>query len=196
MMASGKLKTKVEVGIREPRKFKEQGGPSGSGRNAQDEKIEEMAKIIKDLSNKLSKMEMEKSKPDPYVRNPNQFRRNLNTNPQFQQRPLKNEDQKIQAPFKTENLIQGDEVQEYDELDEEMNLLSDDDSEPHLTQQDYELSLGSGQLFDEENINNFDEPTSQYKVLTDSILVELHNKYDLRPRDKIVATNQPKKVLL
>jgi hypothetical protein len=83
-----------------------------------------MAKIIKDLSNKVSRMEMEKAKPDPYVRNPNQFRRNLNTNPQFQQIPLKNKDHKIQAPFKTENLIQGDEVQEYDELDEEMNLLS------------------------------------------------------------------------
>jgi hypothetical protein len=30
MMASRKLKTKVEMEIREPRKFKEQGGPSGS----------------------------------------------------------------------------------------------------------------------------------------------------------------------
>jgi len=38
MMASRKLKTKVEIGIREPRKFKEQGGPSGSWRSAQDEK--------------------------------------------------------------------------------------------------------------------------------------------------------------
>jgi hypothetical protein len=92
MMESGKLKTKVEIGIREPRKFKEQRGPSGSGRSAQDEKIDEMAKLIKDLSNNLSIMEMEKSKPDPYARNPNQFRRNINTNPQFQQRPLKNED--------------------------------------------------------------------------------------------------------
>jgi len=59
------------MGIREPRKFKEQGGLSGSKRNAQDEKIDEMAKLIKDLSNKLSKMEMEKSKTNPYVRNPN-----------------------------------------------------------------------------------------------------------------------------
>jgi hypothetical protein len=92
MMASGKLKTKVEMGIIELRKFKEQGEPSGSGRNAQDEKIDEMAKLIKYLSNKLSKMEMEKAKPNPYIRNPNQFRRNLNTNPKFQHRPFKNED--------------------------------------------------------------------------------------------------------
>jgi hypothetical protein len=194
MMASGKLKTKTEVGIREPWRFKEQGGPFGSGRNAQNEKIEEMDKIIKYLSNKISMMEMDKSKPNPYVRN--QRRRNLNTNPQIQQRQIKNEDKKIQAPFKTKNLIHGDEVQEYDELDEEMNNLSDDDNEPHLTQQDYKQSLSFGQLLDEQNINNFNEPTSQYKDLTDSILDELHNKYDLRPRDKTATSNPPKKVLM
>jgi hypothetical protein len=38
-----------------------------------------------------------------------------------------------------------------------MNFLSDDDSEPHLTQKYYEQSLGFGQLLNEENINNFDE---------------------------------------
>jgi hypothetical protein len=103
---------------------------------------------------------------------------------------------KFKLLFKTENLIQGDEVQEYDELDEEINLLSDDDSEPHPTQQDYEQYLGSGQLCDEENINNFDEPSLQYKVLIDSILAELHNKYDLRLIDKIVVVDQLKKVLL
>jgi len=69
------------MGIGEKRKFKEQEGPSGLGRNAQDEKIDEMAKLIKDLSNKLSKMEMEKDKPDSYVRNPNKFGININTNP-------------------------------------------------------------------------------------------------------------------
>jgi hypothetical protein len=95
MMASGKLKRKVELGIREPRRFKEQGGPFGSGRNTQDEKIKEMDKIIKYLSNKISKIEMEKAKPEPYVRNQNQLRRNLNTNLKIQQRQIKNEDQKI-----------------------------------------------------------------------------------------------------
>ena len=74
MMASRKLKTKVDMGTREPRNFKEQAGPFGSG------KISSEEKIIKDLSNKISRMEMEKSKHDPYVRN--QFRRN--PNPQIQ----------------------------------------------------------------------------------------------------------------
>jgi hypothetical protein len=61
-------------------------------------------------------MEIEKAKPDPYVRNQNQFRRNLNTNPHIQQRQIKNEEQKIQDPFKTKNLIQGYDVKYYDEL--------------------------------------------------------------------------------
>jgi hypothetical protein len=77
-----------------------------------------------------------------------------------------------------------------------MNNLSDDDSEPHLNQQDYEQSLSSRPLLDKKNINNFDEPTPQYKDLTDSILEELHNKYDLRTRDKIATFNPLKKVLM
>jgi len=75
MMTFGKLKTKVELGAREPRCFKEHAGPSGSGRYAE-EKMDEMAKIIKDLSNKISRMEIEQSKPDPYVRS--QFKGNPN----------------------------------------------------------------------------------------------------------------------
>jgi hypothetical protein len=128
MMASGKLKTKVELGAREPRCFKEQEGPFGPGKSTE-EKMDEMAKVIKDLSNKISRMELDQAKPDPYVRN--QFRRN--PNPQIQQRQVKNEDQKIQAPFKTENFMQRDEMQDYEEIEEEINNLSDDDLEPHLT---------------------------------------------------------------
>jgi hypothetical protein len=192
MMASKKLKTKVEMGTREPRHFKEQAGPSGSGKISSEEKMDEMEKIIKDLSNKISRMEMEKSKPDPYARN--QFRRNPNINPQIQQRKIKNEEQKIQAPFKTENLIQGDEVQDYDELDEDLNNLSDDDLEPHLTKQDYEKSLDLESLFnDDENINNLGDST--YKGLVDSIMVKLQHKYDLRPREKSSINTPPKNFL-
>ena len=60
--------------------------------------MDEMAKIIKDLSNKISTMELDQSKPTPYIIN--QFKRN--PNPQIQQRQIKNEDQKIQALFKTD----------------------------------------------------------------------------------------------
>jgi hypothetical protein len=43
---------------REPRHFKEHTRPSGSG-NSMEEKMDEMAKFIKDLSNKISRMEIE-----------------------------------------------------------------------------------------------------------------------------------------
>jgi hypothetical protein len=53
MMASRKLKTKVETGTKEPKHFKEQVGPPRVGKSAK-EKMDEMAKIIKYLSNKIS----------------------------------------------------------------------------------------------------------------------------------------------
>jgi hypothetical protein len=178
MMAYGKLKAKVEMGTREPKCFKEHASPSGSGKSAE-EKMDEMAKNIKDLSNKISRMEMEQAKPDPYVRN--QFRRNHN--PQIQQRKIKNEDQKIQAPFKTKNFIQRDELQDYEELEEDLNNLNDDDLEPCLTKQYYEKSLDLESLFNnDENINNLGDST--YKGLADSIMAELQHKYDFRPREK------------
>ena len=51
MMASGKLKAKTKTGNKENRKFKEQGGPSGSGKSSGD-RIEEMARVIRELSNR------------------------------------------------------------------------------------------------------------------------------------------------
>ena len=162
MMASKKLKTKVEMVKREPRRFKEHPGASRFEKYTE-EKTDEMAKIIKDLSNKISKMEIEQAKPDLYVRN--QLRRNLN--PQIQQRKIKNDDQKIQTPFKNNNFMQRDEVQDYEELEEDLNNLNDDDLEPHLTKQDYEKSLDLESMFNnDENINNLEEST--YRGLVDS----------------------------
>jgi hypothetical protein len=48
--------------------------------------MDEMVKIVKDLSNKISILELEQFKPNPCIRN--QFRRN--PNPQIQQRQVKN----------------------------------------------------------------------------------------------------------
>jgi hypothetical protein len=64
MMESRKLKTKVEMRSKEPRHFKEHAGPSGSRKSAE-EKMDEMEKIIKYLSNKIFRMEIEQYKPDP-----------------------------------------------------------------------------------------------------------------------------------
>jgi hypothetical protein len=90
MMESGKLKSKVETGTKEPKCFREQAGPSGSGRSAE-EKMDYMAKIIKYLSKKISRMELDQSKPDPFTRK--YFRRI--PNPHTQQRQVKNEYKKI-----------------------------------------------------------------------------------------------------
>jgi hypothetical protein len=73
MMASGKLKDKIETGHKENKKFKEQGGSLGSGKSSGDE-IDERARVIRELSNKISKMELEKSKGDNFPRK--DFRRN------------------------------------------------------------------------------------------------------------------------
>jgi hypothetical protein len=68
MMASGKLKTKTKMGTKEPRHFKEQVGPSGSGKSPE-ENMDEMSKIIKYLSNKISRIELDQEKYDTYTRN-------------------------------------------------------------------------------------------------------------------------------
>ena len=81
-----------------------------------------MAKIIKELSNKISKMELDQSKNDQFPRK--YFRRNHN--PQMSQRQIKNEDQKIQAPFKNGNFIGGEDLRNFEELEEDMNNLGDD----------------------------------------------------------------------
>jgi hypothetical protein len=81
MMASGKLKTKVEMGNQETKRFREQARPSGPSRSL-DDKIDDMARIIKELSNKISRMELDQSKVDPFVKR--ELRRN--PNPQNEQR--------------------------------------------------------------------------------------------------------------
>ena len=58
MMASGKLKARVETGNQEPKHFREQEGPLGSNRDS-DDRVDDMARVIKELSNKISRMELE-----------------------------------------------------------------------------------------------------------------------------------------
>jgi hypothetical protein len=69
--------------------------------NLQRKKWMRWKKIIEDLLNFFPEWKLEIAKLDPYVRN--QLR--INPNPQIQQRKPKNEEQKIQAPFKNENFI-------------------------------------------------------------------------------------------
>jgi hypothetical protein len=95
MMALGKLKAKIEMGNKETRRFREQVGPFGSGRFAED-KMDDMEKIIKELSNKILRMELDQSKIDRFAIK--YFRRN--PNPQMQQRQVK----RFRPPLKTKIL--------------------------------------------------------------------------------------------
>jgi hypothetical protein len=77
MMASRKLKTKFETGNKEIRRYRKQGGPSGSGISSKD-KMDDMARIIKELSNKISRMELDQAKNEHYPRK--EFRKIIDAN--------------------------------------------------------------------------------------------------------------------
>jgi hypothetical protein len=189
MMASGKLKAKVEMGNRETRRFREQAGPSGSNRST-DDKMDDMARIIKELSNKISRMELDQSKADPFIKR--EFRRNPNL--QNQQRQTKNEDQKIQTPLKNENFIGGNDLEDFEGLEEDVTNLGDDCTQPYVTKEDYEKSLNTQQPSDtDDDINNIDVP--DYQEVTDSIMAEVQPRYNLRSKNKPALISQPKKIL-
>jgi hypothetical protein len=190
MMASGKLKAKTDTGNKENKKFKEQGGPSGSEKSSGD-RIEEMARVIRELSNKISKMKLEKSKRDNFPRK--DFRKN--PEPQGPHKMMKNEDQKIQTPFKSENYIGEEDLGEFEELDEDISNLGDDNKPPYLSRQDYEASLIK-ESKSEDKVNNNVTDDCTYQNIADDIIAELQGKYNLRLRNKNLSNVATKKGLV
>jgi hypothetical protein len=85
-------------------------------------------------------------------------------------------------------------MRNFEELEEDMNNLRNDDQEPHLTRQYYERYLGAEYLFNDGSINITEDYA--YQGIVDNIMVELQQKYNLRPRYKNVITAQPKKILM
>jgi hypothetical protein len=164
MMPSGKMKTKFETGNKEIRRYREQGGPSGSGRSSED-KMDDMDRIIKEFSNKISRMELDQAKNEHYPRK--EFRKN--PNPQNHQKQIKNEDQKIQTPFKRENFIGGQDLEDFEELEEDMNNIGEDCLQPYTTRDDYEKSLTT-EYRSESNKNNIVSEDSIYHKVTDGIM--------------------------
>jgi hypothetical protein len=139
-----------------------------------------MSRIIKDLSNKLARMETERRRPNNI--NQNQFRRPFNP-PQVLQRERRNEDQPIQAPIKNENMVDNFGEDEIEDIDEEINMMEGDISDVYVTQDEYEKSLSFNSYFNEDDNNSpNDSSSSQYRVFSDALQAELHRKYDLRPR--------------
>jgi hypothetical protein len=73
--------------------------------------------------------------------------------------------------------------------------LGDDCTQPYLTKEDYEKSLDTQQLSNkDDDINNTNVPV--YQEVTYPIMAEFQPKYNLRPRNKLVSTPQPKKIIL
>jgi hypothetical protein len=99
--------------------------------------MDDMDRIIKELSNKISRMELEQDKNEHYPRK--EFRKN--PNPQNHQKQIKNEDQNIQTPFKSEKFVGGQDLEDFKELEEDMNNLGDDCLQPYIKKHDYEKSL-------------------------------------------------------
>jgi hypothetical protein len=91
--------------------------------------MDDMARTIKEISNKIFGMELDQSKAYPFIKR--EFKRN--PNPQNQQIKIKNEDQKIQTPLKNESFIGGNDLQDFKNLEEDVNNLGDDFTQPHLT---------------------------------------------------------------
>ena len=75
-----------------------------------------------------------------------------------------------------------------------MTNLGDDCTQPYLTKEYYEKSLNTLQPSNKDvDINITD--VSIYQQMTDSIMAEVQHKYNLRPKNKLVLTPQPKKIL-
>ena len=84
-------------------------------------------------------------------------------------------------------------MQEFEELEEDMNNLGDDCQQPHLTKQDYERYLNvENRSNNDDGINTTED--FAYQGIVDNIMVELQQKYNLRPRSKNIAIAQPKKI--
>jgi hypothetical protein len=84
-------------------------------------------------------------------------------------------------------------MQEFRDLEEDINNLGDDCIQPHLMKEDYEKSLNTEQsLVEDNNLNDADDPA--YQGMANTIMAELQQKYNLRPRNKPVSTAQPKKI--
>jgi ribonuclease HI len=189
MMASGKLKARVETGNRETKRFREQAGPSGSNRSS-DDRVDDMARVIKELSNKITRMELEQAKADSYPKK--DFRKNQN--PPNQQRQIKKEDQKIQAPLKNENFIGANDFQDFEDSDNDVTNFGDDCSQPYLTREDYEKSLNTPKPSNESEEGDHTE-ICESQSETEIMMADFQPKYNLRSKNKPTSTTQPKKIL-
>jgi hypothetical protein len=149
-----------------------------------------MARVIKELSNNISRMELEQAKSDSFAKK--DFRKN--PNPPNQQRQIKNEDQKIQTPLKNKNFIRVNDLQDFGDSDDDVMNLGDDCTQPYLTREDYEKSLNTQQSSIEGEERDYTDLCS-YQEETGMIMAEVPPRYNLRSKGKPISNTQPKKIL-
>jgi ribonuclease HI len=112
--------------------------------------IDETARAIKSIADKIERLELE-GKPmyiNPQNNDNRGFRRPANNMPQVfprEQRGRDREDQRVQAPLQN-NLVDHEEREEIDEFGPEIHCIEEAPPFPHLTQSAYEESLMSAQI--------------------------------------------------
>jgi hypothetical protein len=85
-------------------------------------------------------------------------------------------------------------VEDFEELEEDINNLGDDYLQPYLTRQDYEKYLNTEHRYESNKNNNFTED-STYQGIEDDIMVEAPPEVQLRPRNRSFTTAPVKKIL-
>jgi hypothetical protein len=112
--------------------------------------VDELTKMMKFLSEEMERLKVERKqmyKGPQGTENKGGFRRPNNIAPltMHRERGRDREDQRIQAPFQN-NLVVDEEERETEELEPEIHCLEDIPPFPHLTQTAYEESLMDSQL--------------------------------------------------
>jgi hypothetical protein len=87
-----------------------------------------------------------------------------------------------------------EDLEDFEEFDEDINNLGDDNKSPYLSRQDYEKSLNK-EIRSEDNVSNDTSEDLSYQGIADDIIAELHEKYNLIPRNKTLPTTPTKKIL-
>jgi hypothetical protein len=77
--------------------------------------------------------------------------------------------------------------EEYVYFQEEIHLIQDDNDVNHLTQNDYENFLNPRRQILKSYLSQESLSPSQYKVFFGSLQEDMHKKYDLRAKKKVVG---------
>jgi hypothetical protein len=128
MIASGKMKQNSDQV--DKKKIREDCDPLNPAKDAHEARMDEMSRLIRNMTNKMSRFEMEngnanKSPQEGGVRNPNQFRRPFN--PQLMRRERRNDEQPIHPPCPTNdqnNLVEEETDEGYIDNPEDIHLFA------------------------------------------------------------------------